>query len=104
MSSRIVEHVSFLKRLIKLRKPKSISHAILSAEKGQIEVVVECLSNLHKVPFSVKERRKVFPYIPVIRHIAQVRDLKEAKRLLSVFGQFIFPIVLPAVVSFVSLQ
>ena len=104
MSSRIVEHVSFLKRIIKLRKPKTISSAILTAEKAQIEVLIECFSNLHKVPFSARERRKIIPYIPVVRHIGQVRDLREAKRLLSIFGQFIFPIVLPAVVSLVSRQ
>ena len=104
MSSRIVEHVSFLKRMIKLRKPKSISHAILTAEKAQVEVLIECFSNLHKVPFSAQEKRKIIPFIPVVRHIAQVRDQQEAKRLLSVFGQFIFPIVLPAVVSLVSRQ
>ena len=95
MSSRVFINCSFLRSLI-----KDCNSTLIGANQSQIEVVVEILHNIGRVPFTRQERKELIPFLPVIHHIASLRSFDEAYTQLVKFGPFILPIIIPAVLSY----
>lgn len=100
MSSRILLHLSFLNKLIRLRNVDRISHTLQVATKDQIGTVIEIFFNIHKFPFTPQERSQLLQFLPIIRHIGSIRSRGEAVCQLATFGSFIFPLLLPAAIDF----
>ena len=94
MSSRVSANSSYLRSVI-----NNCDAILAKSSRTQIQLLVEILFNIQRIPLSPKERRSLLPFLPVIKFISELRSYREAREQLLKFGRFILPVLLHALLD-----